>query len=62
MTFEHHVLRFRHVNNFSSSNLRMKATVCSATTHGALSDDTKVEALSKMEMSVARSITVSKSW
>jgi len=40
----------------------MKATVCFATTHGALSDDTDVEALSKMEMSVARSITVSKSW
>lgn len=61
---EQQVLGFRHVNNFFSSNLKMKATVSegSVTTHGPLSDDTDVEALNKMEMSVARSITVSKSW
>lgn len=44
------VLGFKHVNNFFSSNLKMKATVCSATTRGALSDGTDVEALRKMEM------------
>lgn len=62
MTSEQPVPGFRHVNNFFSSNLKTKAMVCSATTHGAFSDDTDVEALSKMEMLVARSITVSKSW
>lgn len=62
VTSEQLVLGFRHVNNFFSSNLKMKATVCSATTHGGLSDDTDVEALRKMEILVARSKTVSKSW